>query len=63
MTIYLCAGSTSAEKVVNTDNKKAELLKDYTQNNENLTFNNSAWNYDKTNDVYWQIKVRILFQP
>jgi hypothetical protein len=63
MTISLCAGSTSSEKVVNTDNKTAELLKNYTQNNENLTFNNSAWNYDKTNDVYWQIKVGYCSNP
>jgi len=63
MTISLCAGSTSAEKVVNTDNKTAELLKDYIQHNENLTFNNSAWNYDKTKDVYWQIKVGYCSNP
>lgn len=63
MTISLCAGSISAEKVVNTDNRTAELLNDYKQNNENLTFNNSAWKYDKTNDVYWQIKVGYCSNP
>lgn len=30
---------------------------------EVLTFNNSAWNYDATNDVYWQIGVQYAATP
>lgn len=30
---------------------------------ETLTFNNSAWNYDAENDVYWQIGVQYVANP
>ncbi len=30
---------------------------------EALTFNNSAWNYDAENDVYWQIGVQYVATP
>lgn len=33
------------------------LLVSYEQDSESLTFNNSLWNYDKENDVYWQINI------
>jgi hypothetical protein len=28
-----------------------------------LTFNNKAWNYDSTNDVYWQIGIKYCTKP
>lgn len=30
---------------------------------EQLTFNNSTWNYDPENDVYWQIGVQYCTKP
>ncbi|WP_138493357.1 subtype A tannase [Paenibacillus pinistramenti] len=41
----------------------ADLLSSYKQDNTSLTFDNSAWNYDKDNNVYWQIGVKYSSKP
>ncbi|WP_281170063.1 subtype A tannase [Methanolobus tindarius] len=51
----VCSGSTAEEQ--------AELISNYDQDNEALTFDNSAWNYDEDNDVYWQINVVYCSSP
>ena len=35
----------------------------YTQDNKALTFDSAKWNYDATNDVYWQIGVQYCATP
>ncbi|PWW02791.1 hypothetical protein DFQ01_10867 [Paenibacillus cellulosilyticus] len=49
--------NTAATTVVSTDNSKASLIGEYTQDNASLTFNDKTWNYDAENDVYWQIGI------
>lgn len=58
--------STTNEETSNTsstddsnENKEAvtTLLVSYEQDSESLTFDNSLWNYDEENDVYWQINI------
>lgn len=39
------------------------VLTNYTQESEALTIDNSAWNYDAENDVYWQINVGYCSNP
>lgn len=53
--IPLCSASTAEEQ--------AEIISSYDQDNEALTFDNSAWNYDEDNDVYWQISVVYCSSP
>lgn len=38
-------------------------FENYEQNTEKLTFNDKNWNYDETNDVYWQIQVGYCSNP
>ncbi len=67
MAISLCAGCISsknaASKEASTENRTVELLRDYKQNNDNLTFNKGAWKYDQENNVYWQIQVSFCSTP
>lgn len=43
--------------------QNAVLLTEYQQDNQNLTFSDTAWNYDAENDVYWQIQVGYCSMP
>lgn len=47
----------------NTTVEKSEMFNDYDQDDLSLTLNNSAWNYDAENDVYWQINVVYCSSP
>lgn len=40
-----------------------DFLNDYVQDNESLTFDETAWNYDEENDVYWQMGVVYCSTP
>lgn len=45
------------------ENTNQDLLSNYDQNMEALQFDNTAWNYDAENDVYWQIGVNYCSDP
>lgn len=49
--------------VSSTENVSQTLFSDYEQNMDALQFDNSAWNYDEENDVYWQIGVIYCSNP
>lgn len=49
--------------VSTTENVSETLFSDYNQNMDALQFDNSAWNYDEENDVYWQIGVNYCSNP
>lgn len=53
-----CVSSTQSSSI----NSPAQVG-DYQQDNTNLTFTNSAWQYDAENNVYWQIGVQYCSQP
>lgn len=55
--------TSSTEATASTEDTTTDLLSDYSQDNESLTFNNSTWNYDEENDVYWQISVGYCTAP
>jgi hypothetical protein len=55
------ASGTPTPGTKNSGNTAAQS--DYNQDNEGLTFNNSLWNYDADNDVYWQIGVGYCTSP
>ena len=46
-----------------TDADRLALLADYRQDNTALAFNNSAWQYDADNNVYYQIGVAYCTSP
>lgn len=54
VTIAVCACGTE---------EKSASLEGYEQNNQALAFDNSKWNYDADNDVYWQVKVSYCSEP
>lgn len=49
--------------ISSTENVSQTLFSDYDQNMDALQFDNSAWNYDEENDVYWQIGVNYCSNP
>ncbi|MBU3112616.1 subtype A tannase [Clostridium lacusfryxellense] len=53
-----CSNSSSSSS-----EESSGTTSSYTQDEEKLTFNSAKWNYDKTNDVYWQIKVGYCANP
>lgn len=74
LTLCACADSTDTSKNVDsateskTENSTGTTsvsadFSNYKQNNESLTFDNSKWNYDADNDVYWQINVGYCSDP
>lgn len=77
MVVTLCACTDSADKSKSTASSTESVateastgttsvstdFSDYKQKNESLTFDNSKWNYDADNDVYWQIKVGYCSNP
>ena len=54
--------TTAVSTEVSTDSPTLDSTKDDAYA-EALTFNNSAWNYDADNDVYWQIGVQYVAAP
>lgn len=42
---------------------RLEALSSYNQDMESLKLDNSAWQYDATNDVYWQIGIKYCTNP
>ena len=56
------AAGTTAEST-ETETTDAAYDSDYVQDNEALTFDSAAWNYDADNDVYWQIAVQYCSDP
>lgn len=68
MTVSLCACSNSSNSSKSVTPKASVTkidtdLSSYKQDNKTLTFDNSKWNYDKDNDVYWQISVGYCSKP
>lgn len=57
------AASEADEESGGSAGTSTDSLADYTQNNEGLTFDNTKWNYDEENDVYWQIGVGYCTAP
>jgi hypothetical protein len=61
------AAEAVANTVVSTDASSAtEAAADAAKDDayaDALTFNNSAWNYDADNDVYWQIGIQYAAKP
>ena len=45
------------------ENASYAQLNAYEQDTEKLSFNDKVWNYDETNDVYWQIQVAYCSRP
>ncbi len=62
LTMSLSACSVSAADSSQKDTG-TELLSDYKQDSQGLAFDNSRWNYDKVNNVYWQIGVGYCTDP
>ncbi len=60
---YSTSSTFSTEESAGTEDTTGELLSGYDEDKESLTFNNSAWNYDEGNDVYWQISVGYCSNP
>ncbi|YCA46136.1 esterase (plasmid) [Bacillus sp. JZ8] len=60
-----CSNSSGSEKEESSssDKSKENILSNYEQDNESLTIDNSAWKYDKENDVYYQIGVQYSSKP
>ena len=50
-------------KVSTLSSTAQELLKDYNQDMDALKIDNSAWQYDAENDVYWQIGINYCSNP
>lgn len=68
LTISLIGCSTSSndaaqELTLEEENQTSVILSNYEQDDESLTFDDHAWNYDKENDVYWQIGVQYSSNP
>lgn len=65
LTLCACsnANKTNSEEKEETQNITHSVLTTYNQDNESLTFNETAWNYDENNDVYWQIGVSYASNP
>lgn len=61
-TSYFTSCSIS-EKVSDSAKKKPAEMENYSQDSESLTFNNQAWQYDKENNVYWQINIAYCSKP
>lgn len=59
--VSLCACSNSSSS--SSKEKSSDISSSYTEDMKNLTFNNSKWNYDKDNNVYWKIKVGYCSKP
>ncbi|WP_099469363.1 subtype A tannase [Konateibacter massiliensis] len=57
------AEQTAATEETGTNSIDLSLLSDYKQDNAALTIDNSKWNYDSDNDVYWQIGVVYCATP
>lgn len=67
-TTIKASGYTETSKEVSIDTSttqevNSELLKDYDQDMESLKFDNTVWNYDAENDVYWQLGVGYCTDP
>lgn len=65
MSLSACSNSPTSKKEESTkaDDEIKELLSNYKQDDKSLTFDNSAWSYDKDNNVYWQIGVKYSSKP
>jgi len=59
----LCAcGNTTKNPSTSTDNKDT-YTSTYKQDNQALKFDTTKWNYDETNNVYWQISIPYCSNP
>lgn len=59
-----CAGKSSkADKKEKAEKEAEEDLEEYEQDYASLEFDSSKWNYDKKNNVYWQISVSYCTTP
>lgn len=65
MSLSACGNSSVSKKeeASSADDSIKDLLKNYKQDDKSLTFDNSAWNYDKDNNVYWQIGIGYCSKP
>ena len=54
-----CAGSNGSSN----DAAQKKIIKSYKQDSSALKFNNSKWKYDKSNDVYYMIKIGYCSDP
>ncbi len=62
LVVFLCGCATSSIQSPSS-NSTAIQLGDYNQDDQKLTFNNSAWHYDAENNIYWQIGVFYCSKP
>lgn len=55
--------TTTEPSTTSIEDTAQQLLKNYQQDNDSLTFDDTNWSYDKDNDVYWQIGVQYSSKP
>lgn len=58
------SSNSSKEETLSASEKEIQaLLASYEQDDKALSFDNTKWNYDEENDVYWQINVNYCANP
>lgn len=58
-----CGSSSSKSGSSDSSDAQKSMIKNYDQDSTALAFSKSKWKYDKTNDVYYRIKVAYCSKP
>jgi len=64
VTLFSSCGQTESKNTGSSDSSAVKkMIKSYDQDSSALKISRSGWHYDKTNDVYWRVKVKYCARP